>query len=153
MVVYFGAAHHLKTVSLINHDKFGLQHTGMMGLLEGYLDKPVNSSSDGNIETVDIGLDFVLSEQEDVPNFALHQNAPNPFSKYSNIGFNLPNEMSAKIILYDLTGKIVQEISGDYHQGYNTVQVEKKDFKSSGIFYYTLQAGQYSATKKLIVLE
>jgi hypothetical protein len=120
---------------------------------EGYLDKPVQSSSNSNIEIVDIGLDFVLSENEDVTNFALHQNAPNPFSKYSNIGFNLPNEMSAKITLYDLTGKIVQEISGDYHRGYNTVQVKKKDFKSSGIFYYTLQAGQYSATKKLIVLE
>jgi hypothetical protein len=44
-------------------------------------------------------------------------------------------------------------VEGDFAAGYNQVRLTATDLPSTGVFYYTLQAGEYTATKKMIVVE
>jgi hypothetical protein len=44
-------------------------------------------------------------------------------------------------------------VEGDFAAGYNQVRLTSTDLPSTGVFYYTLQAGEYTATKKMIIVE
>ncbi len=85
--------------------------------------------------------------------FALFQNEPNPFSVTSTIGFNLPTADAASVTIYDVTGKVVRVIEGDYDKGYNEIKVSNRDLGASGVLYYQLESGDFTATKKMIIIE
>jgi len=110
---------------------------------------------DGKEEIYDISLKFVANGQNPIANgqleFALYQNEPNPFVDYTVIGFDLPEEMSGVIRIYDGSGKVVKVIEGDYKTGYNQIQLSRKDLQIGGIYYYHLSAGKFTASKKFIL--
>jgi hypothetical protein len=85
--------------------------------------------------------------------FALYQNEPNPWTGSTTIGFELPEAGSVKLTLFDMTGKAIKTIEGEYKAGYQTIQLFKKDVPAQGILYYRLDSGAYSASKKMIHLE
>ena len=84
--------------------------------------------------------------------FELHQNVPNPFENSTSISFDLPANLPASLTIYDAMGKVVRIIPMDGQKGLNTVTVEKADLTNSGILYYQLDAGKYTATKKMILM-
>ena len=61
--------------------------------------------------------------------------------------------MSATIDIFDELGQLVKEIKGDYSAGYNKIQIDRKDLPATGVVYYHLQAGEFMASKKMIVTE
>jgi hypothetical protein len=83
--------------------------------------------------------------------FALNQNEPNPFKTSTNISFNLPEAATANLKVYDVTGKVLYMVTGDYDKGMNTIQV--KGIDATGVMYYQLNAGEYTATKKMIMIK
>ena len=85
--------------------------------------------------------------------FALYQNTPNPFEEETTIRFTLPEEMSAKLSIYDVTGKVlsIREIEGK--KGLNEVQITAEQINSEGLIYYQLDAEGHSATKKMMKLK
>ncbi len=85
--------------------------------------------------------------------YGLEQNRPNPFAEETSIGFVLPSSMEATITVYDVTGRIIRSIEGDFQKGYNQVQFRKTDLGVSGILYYRLNAGTYTAARKMILIE
>jgi len=85
--------------------------------------------------------------------FALYQNEPNPFKETTQVGFNLPESMSATLTVYDVTGKVLKVVDGDYVKGYNQVSLKKADLKVTGVLYYQLDTEAFTATKKMIVIE
>jgi hypothetical protein len=85
--------------------------------------------------------------------FELFQNSPNPFNGATVIGFNLPVASSAKISVYDASGKMVKVINGDYARGINTVILNKSDLNVSGVLYYQIDTPTHTATKKMVILE
>ncbi|MFZ1750088.1 MAG: cohesin domain-containing protein, partial [Saprospiraceae bacterium] len=84
--------------------------------------------------------------------FTLYQNAPNPFKESTMIGFELPSAMVASITVYDVTGKVVKVANVNGNKGYNSVDINKNDV-GTGVMYYTLKAGEYTATRKMVVIE
>jgi hypothetical protein len=84
--------------------------------------------------------------------FALYQNKPNPWSDVTTIGFDLPADSDIKLTVYDATGKVVKAIEGSYKAGYNTVALATKDFGAGGVMYYRLESGEYSASKKMVLI-
>ena len=86
-----------------------------------------------------------------MPEFALYQNEPNPFSGETVIGFVLPEAMSATLRVFDVHGRMVYWFDGDYAQGYNEMVVKAQDLKVSGAYYYRLDAGDFTANKKFIL--
>jgi uncharacterized protein YfcZ (UPF0381/DUF406 family) len=102
---------------------------------------------DGQVTDVDLRFTSTAA------NFALYQNIPNPFESETVIGFNLPERGDAVLTVYDVTGKVLTVIEGDYEKGYNQVSLERNELSASGIVYYQLESGDYSATKKMVIIE
>ncbi len=85
--------------------------------------------------------------------FALYQNTPNPYIGHTVIGFSLPEATAAVISIYDVSGKLIKRIDGEYNAGYNEVSVASKDLSISGVLYYQLDTDKYTATRKMVVIE
>ncbi|NND32876.1 MAG: T9SS type A sorting domain-containing protein, partial [Saprospiraceae bacterium] len=85
--------------------------------------------------------------------YDLEQNQPNPFQVATQIGFTLPQSMDARIEVFDVTGRMLKSIQGAFIKGYNTVEFQRADLRQSGVLYYRLHAGDYVATKRMIVID
>jgi hypothetical protein len=85
--------------------------------------------------------------------FALYQNEPNPSNSNTKIGFNLPEAAKATLSIYDVTGKLLRMVEGNYNAGYNAVMIEKSDLNANGVMYYRLDSGNNTATKKMIIID
>ncbi|MBK9735167.1 MAG: T9SS type A sorting domain-containing protein [Saprospiraceae bacterium] len=105
---------------------------------------------DANSNVVNVAWE--VSDRSVASGFVLYQNTPNPFKENTMIGFELPSAMNASVTLYDITGKIIKTTPVSGVKGYNAVEVHKADI-SAGIFYYSLRAGEYTATKKMVVID
>ena len=107
-----------------------------------------NSSNELLGVSVNFG-DQVVSGQE----FALYQNRPNPFKETTTIGFNLPSASAASLTIYDVTGRVLKVVDGDFTKGYNEIAIKKSDVNATGVLYYQLDSEEYTATKRMIVIE
>jgi hypothetical protein len=85
--------------------------------------------------------------------FALYQNEPNPFKGNTLIGFDLPEASHVTLTVFDVTGKVLVVKEQDAVKGYNTIMVGGKELPSVGVMYYRLDANEYTATKKMIIIE
>lgn len=85
--------------------------------------------------------------------FQLYQNNPNPFRDETQISFDLTEEMEATLTIQDVTGRVVKVITKTFAKGNNVVNLTKSELISSGMLYYTLEAGSNKATRKMIVIE
>jgi hypothetical protein len=83
----------------------------------------------------------------------LYQNEPNPFKDFTNISFELSKNSDVVIRVIDVTGKVVFTQKGQFGKGYNTVTVANNQLAKSGVYYYQIEAGEFSATKKMILIE
>ncbi|MBN1396852.1 MAG: T9SS type A sorting domain-containing protein [Bacteroidetes bacterium] len=90
--------------------------------------------------------------------FLLEQNYPNPFNPTTKITFTIPNlepsfVNSVKLRIYDFLGReIATLVDGIKSPGEHSVEWNAKGL-SSGIYFYRLQAGLYTDTKKLVLLK
>ncbi len=83
--------------------------------------------------------------------YELYQNTPNPLSNETTIRFELPEAMAAELILYDEMGRIIKQVSGDYAKGINQIELTQLNL-AGGVYFYTLKAGAFAATKSMVVL-
>ncbi len=94
-----------------------------------------------------------------LPNrFALLQNYPNPFNPETIITYQLPMNSDVKIVIYDALGQKVRTIiSGNQETGsYQAVwdgRDERGEKVGSGVYIYRLEAGSFSAAKKMILIQ
>ncbi len=85
--------------------------------------------------------------------FALSQNYPNPFNPTTTIEFALPKTGEVKLVIYDLSGRVVAELAnGKFEAGYHKVVFDGAKLVS-GIYYYRLKAGDFVSVKKLTLLK
>lgn len=104
-----------------------------------------------NLETKDINKD-ILSR------FRLSDNYPNPFNPITIISYDLPVQTWVTITIYDMMGRQVKSlINGSQTPGYKTIQWDCTNDKnypvSAGLYLYTIQAGEFSQTKKMVLLK
>ena len=86
--------------------------------------------------------------------FQLNQNYPNPFNPVTTISYYLPTNEFVDIAIYDLTGRIVKNlVSLNQNAGYNSIQWNATNNSgqkvNSGIYLYSIQAGEFRQTKKI----
>jgi hypothetical protein len=85
--------------------------------------------------------------------FALYQNEPNPFKGNTVIGYDMPEAGDVTLTVFDVTGKVLVVKDQTAVKGYNTITVSSKELPVVGVLYYRLDAGEYTATKKMIIIE
>jgi hypothetical protein len=85
--------------------------------------------------------------------YSLSQNYPNPFNSNTKIKYKLPSDSHVHLKVYDLVGREVKDLvnkqqsAGAYEVNFNASNL------SSGVYYYKLSAGDYTAMKKMIFLK
>jgi len=117
-----------------------------------------------------IGTDFDECEdyngqQLDISNainnpeqFGLNQNYPNPFNPVTTLRYDLPENANVNITIYDMIGRQVKTlVNGSQTAGYRTIQWnatnDRNEPVSAGLYLYTIQAGDYTQTKKMVLLK
>jgi hypothetical protein len=84
--------------------------------------------------------------------YALNQNYPNPFNPSTTIGFALPVAGDYTLTVFNVLGQNVARFSGTETAGNHSV-VWNADNQASGIYFYKLDAGNFSETKKMVFLK
>jgi hypothetical protein len=85
--------------------------------------------------------------------FSLSQNYPNPFNPTTTIGFTIQDAGFTSLKIYDALGREVATlIDGVKEAGSHTIAFNAAGL-SSGVYFYTLRAGNAVATKKMLLLK
>ena len=96
---------------------------------------------------IKIGL-AVRSTSSEV--FELNQNNPNPFTGSTTISFTLPEAGTATLTIFDITGKVLKKINGQFAKGANEMTLSADEFNAHGVMFYELESNGLKATKKMI---
>lgn len=83
----------------------------------------------------------------------LMQNEPNPFKGQTTVSFLMPEAATATLSVYDVTGKVVSVRNINANKGLNSEIFTREQLGASGVMYYTLKSGEFTATKKMIIIE
>ncbi|MFQ5599308.1 MAG: FlgD immunoglobulin-like domain containing protein, partial [Candidatus Krumholzibacteriia bacterium] len=88
----------------------------------------------------------------------LHQNAPNPFNPTTEIRFDLARDGRVALRIYDVAGRRVRTlVDGQMPPGFHASAWDGLDEAgrrvSSGVYFYRLEAGDVTATRKLVVMK
>jgi len=84
--------------------------------------------------------------------FALSQNYPNPFNPTTTIEFALPKASPYTLTVYNVQGQVVSTFEGTHDAGYVKIDWNASN-NASGVYFYKVTAGDYSATKKMVLLK
>jgi len=121
---------------------------------KGYTDSHTGSAYvySGTTNRIE-GMDSNLSE-----NFALNQNYPNPFNPVTSLSYDLPEDSFVSITIYDMLGNVVNNlVNTNQSSGYKTVQWNATNNQghpvSAGVYFYSIEAGEFRQTKKMILLK
>ncbi len=116
-------------------------------------------SQDANVELVEIQFAdasgsqmSVVTAKGGVPTaYELLQNYPNPFNAGTQISFALQAETDWSLKIYNVTGQIVDEFTG--HNSAGMVSLHWDADVASGIYFYKLNAGDFTDTKKMVLMK
>ncbi|HQT92483.1 MAG TPA: T9SS type A sorting domain-containing protein [Candidatus Kryptobacter bacterium] len=98
-------------------------------------------------------IDEVISLPTSASSFSLRQNFPNPFNPTTTISYRLSAVSRVTITVYDVLGRKVKTlVDGRQTPGEHSVTFDGRGL-ASGVYFYTLSAGQYLATRKMLVLK
>ena len=106
--------------------------------------------------SIDLNTIGITQISDEVPDgFSLEQNYPNPFNPSTVIRYSLIENSFVKLKVYDVLGNEIASLvnekqnRGSYNYQFSTVNYQLP----SGVYYYTLQAGVSSITKKMLLLK
>ncbi|MCX7610939.1 MAG: T9SS type A sorting domain-containing protein [Ignavibacterium sp.] len=106
--------------------------------------------NDGSFEYSKIvEVDFQLLDK-----FSLEQNYPNPFNPTTIISYQIPKSSNVTLKLYDILGNEVATLVNEYREAGRyeyELKIGQNIYLSSGIYFYKLQAEEFSQIKKMIL--
>lgn len=124
-----------------------------------YSNSPHNSIQNNDFITMDFQNGSLIiigisGNNNNIPEtFRLHQNYPNPFNPYTVIKYDVPVESFIEIIVYDILGREIDKlVSSIVKAGEHSIEFNGNKF-GSGVYFYKLNANNYSEIKKMIFLK
>jgi hypothetical protein len=103
--------------------------------------------------------DLTAAPDQTAPvSISLRQNMPNPFNPTTTISFNLPATTEVNLAVYDITGRLVKILEqGSLAAGDHKVSWQGEDHQgnqvSSGVYFYRLDAGDQSLSRKMVLMK
>jgi hypothetical protein len=103
------------------------------------------------VPKLDVGIEVGIDEAELIDDSHVSQNFPNPFNGTTNVQVELENAANLSLVVTNMTGQKVIEIN----KGFVTAQTHTFSIDAtnlqSGVYFYTVTAGDSQVTKKMIV--
>jgi hypothetical protein len=94
-----------------------------------------------------------ISNNEIPVKFYLSQNYPNPFNPVTKINYGIARSSNVKVTVYNLLGKETAVLVNDFHQAGNYYVNFDASKLSSGIYYYRIDAGEFTEVKKMTLIK
>jgi hypothetical protein len=106
------------------------------------------------VQTKYAKISSIKQLNKDIPaGYNLEQNYPNPFNPATKINFNIPFTSKVILKIYNSLGQEISKlVDSELQAGMYSVDFSSKDLPS-GLYFYTLSAGKYTQTKKMMVLK
>jgi hypothetical protein len=124
--------------------------TVFIGTRNNSLFRSTNSGMDWHSVTI---TSIDENEADNPVSFTLEQNYPNPFNPTTTIDYSIPVKSFVKLNVYDSLGEeIVILVNEEKVKGNYKVEFKASNL-SSGIYFYSMQDGNYMETKKMILLK
>ncbi len=139
---------YLKGIGLIRNNCYAVSCNGFTEL-QGCVINGVVYGDTGFV----VGINQISSEIPE--NFSLFQNYPNPFNPVTKIKFDIGGSSAAQTFLYvyDILGnEIAVLVNEQLHPGSYEADWDASAFPS-GIYYYKIEAGSFSDTKKMVLIK
>ncbi|MEE9553310.1 MAG: serine hydrolase [candidate division Zixibacteria bacterium] len=115
-------------------------------------------ANNGTIAIMDALFEFAsqhtgIDTEDNTPNIiSMKQNYPNPFNAWTTIQYSLSEQSHVVIDIYDILGKRVKTITHAKQRAGDHKLIWNAKNQSSGIYFYRIQASDYSETKKMLLL-
>ncbi len=117
-------------------------------------------NGDGNIDQNELyEFDLTITETDEKENlskeFLLYQNYPNPFNPRTSMQYAIGSSRFVTLKIYDVLGnEVVTLVNEELSAGKYTVEFNSSDYNlASGVYIYRLEAGEFSAQKKFMLLK
>jgi hypothetical protein len=85
--------------------------------------------------------------------YSLSQNYPNPFNPETRINYSIQKAGMVSLVVYDMLGRQVASLVNDYKTAGSYIVEFNASNLSSGVYYYKLISGEFTDTKKMIVIK
>jgi photosystem II stability/assembly factor-like uncharacterized protein len=96
----------------------------------------------------------VNNEAKKLPNdFALLQNYPNPFNPSTVISYSLKSGSFIRVIVYNALGETIKVLENEYKSAGSYSVTFNASGLSSGVYFYRLEAGQFTQVRKMVVMK
>lgn len=92
------------------------------------------------------------NEETIITNYILEQNYPNPFNPTTEIKYSIAYASQVKIKIFDILGREVKILVTEYKEPGTYIITFDASNLASGVYFYKLEAGTYTAIKKMILL-
>lgn len=107
-----------------------------------------------NLEILPISLEWRNSETNtSISGSTLFQNKPNPFSELTTVSFEIQDNQEVEFIIYEMDGKVIYKSSKFYEKGYHEFELTRKDLNSSGVLFMQMNTGDFTDTKRLVLIK
>lgn len=107
----------------------------------------------GTIYRFDVTLITGINNYETASDYELNQNYPNPFNPNTTISFSIPKQEFVTLKVYDILGKEIKTlVSNNVQSGKYTVNFDGTNLPS-GIYFFSIKAGNFSAVKKMTLIK
>jgi hypothetical protein len=129
-----------------------------------FVDKDVVNGTTYQYDLVALDLDGVEEVVNEAPVsatpmalvptvFALHQNYPNPFNPATEIKYDLPKDVHVTLKVYNVLGaEVATLVDADQEANFYTVSWDASEL-ASGVYFCTLNAGDFKSVKKMVFLK
>jgi len=110
------------------------------------------NTNDGVYKYSDV-LNGVSNNTTTPTSFKLEQNYPNPFNPSTTISYSIPKAAFVTLKVYDILGNEVKSLVNEQQLVNNYTITADFSNLTSGVYYYTLKAGDFTSTKKLMLVK
>lgn len=124
--------------------------------------KPLDEISYYRLKQIDFDGSYTYSNEVEIDfitsyNFSLEQNFPNPFNPVTKIKFSIPSSVetftSMSLRVYDILGnEIATLVNNEKAAGLYEIDFDASEL-ASGVYYYTLKAGDFVQTRKMVLIK